>query len=35
MYGGFEYAETSSIDLEDDYTYTAKNGLCKASTFKG
>jgi len=35
MYGGFEYAETTSIDLENDYTYNARNGVCKASTYKG
>ena len=31
----FRYAETHQMDLESDYRYTAKNGVCKAESHTG
>jgi C1A family cysteine protease len=34
MMGAFQYAIDNSMDLESDYSYTAKDGVCKASSYE-
>jgi KDEL-tailed cysteine endopeptidase len=35
QYAAFEYAEAQAQDFEKDYSYTAKDGSCKSSSYTG
>ena len=35
MEHAFKYAETHMMDLEGDYVYTAKNGVCHSADYQG
>lgn len=35
MYGAFGYAIDNEMELEEDYAYTARDGVCKAGQAKG
>ena len=35
MEGAFEWYKTNMAELEDDYSYTGRNGTCKESTYTG